>query len=92
MNRSRNLYFLATTLLGAGLVGLIASPASAQRNPERDAFFGETHVHTSWSFDAYIFGNHFTGPAERTDTPKAKPSSIRSVTTSRSTRRLIGWG
>ena len=22
------------------------------------------HVHTSWSFDAYIFGNHITGPAQ----------------------------
>ena len=25
---------------------------------------GETHQHTSWSFDAYIFGNHLTGPAD----------------------------
>jgi Protein of unknown function (DUF3604) len=33
-------------------------------NPERNAYFGETHLHTSWSFDAYIFGNHLTGPAE----------------------------
>jgi hypothetical protein len=40
----------------------LATTASAQGNPDRKAFFGETHVHTSWSFDAYIFGNHFTGP------------------------------
>jgi hypothetical protein len=38
-------------------------PAS-QPNPERNAYFGETHVHTSWSFDAFIFGNHLTGPAD----------------------------
>jgi hypothetical protein len=45
---------------------LAASPASdrPERNPDREAFFGETHQHTSWSFDAYIFGNHVTGPAD----------------------------
>jgi hypothetical protein len=64
MKRLRNQRLLATTMLSAGLAGLIVSPASAQRNPERNAFFGETHVHTSWSFDAYIFGNHITGPAD----------------------------
>jgi hypothetical protein len=35
-----------------------------ERNPDREAYFGETHQHTSWSFDAYIFGNHVTGPAD----------------------------
>ena len=39
-------------------------PATAQPNPDRNAYFGEQHVHTSWSFDAYIFGNHVTGPAD----------------------------
>jgi hypothetical protein len=39
-------------------------PTAPQPNPERQAFFGETHVHTSWSFDAFIFGNHVTGPAD----------------------------
>jgi uncharacterized protein DUF3604 len=28
-----------------------AFPAFAA-NPDRDAYFGETHVHTSWSLDA----------------------------------------
>src|SRR5271169_2203588 len=41
-----------------------ATPAGPERNPDREAFFGETHQHTSWSFDAYIFGNHVTGPAD----------------------------
>jgi hypothetical protein len=31
-------------------------PSTSQPNPERNAYFGETHVHTSWSFDAFIFG------------------------------------
>jgi hypothetical protein len=33
-------------------------------NPDRNAYFGQTHLHTSWSPDAYIFGNTITGPAE----------------------------
>ena len=41
-----------------------ATPARPERNPDREAYFGETHQHTSWSFDAYIFGNHITGPAD----------------------------
>jgi hypothetical protein len=40
-------------------------PAAAQQpNPERDAYFGETHLHTSWSVDAWIMGNRLTGPGE----------------------------
>jgi hypothetical protein len=33
-----------------------------QPNPNRDASFGETHLHTSWSVDASVFGNRITGP------------------------------
>ena len=40
-----------------------------ESNPDRDAYFGETHVRTSWSADAYLFGNHLTGPAEDGPTP-----------------------
>ena len=60
--------------LAALVVGIWLHPSPAlpqttaqtapQPNPERQAFFGETHVHTSWSFDAFIFGNHVTGPAD----------------------------
>ncbi len=53
------------TGLGTLLLCLMASTALAQQpNPLREAYFGETHVHTSWSFDAYIFGNHVTGPED----------------------------
>src|SRR5271157_3814239 len=38
------------------------SPALAQSNPLRDAYFGETHIHTSWSVDAWVMGNRVTGP------------------------------
>jgi hypothetical protein len=49
------------------IVGAMANadPAAAQGDPaSREAFFGETHLHTSWSLDAWIFGNHATGPAD----------------------------
>jgi len=33
-----------------------------QPNPDRNAYFGETHIHTSWSVDAWLMGNRLTGP------------------------------
>ena len=54
----------ATAVLGFGLGIFAASPSIAQGNPERNVYFGQTHVHTSWSFDAYVFGNTVTGPEE----------------------------
>ena len=63
---------LIAMLLGAGICG---SPllAHAQKNPLRDVFFGETHLHTSWSFDAYVFGNTLTGPEEAYQFAIGKP-------------------
>jgi hypothetical protein len=44
-------------------VGLaLSAPALAEPNPERNVYYGEQHVHTSWSFDAYAFGDTLTGP------------------------------
>ena len=40
------------------------SGATGQPNPERNAYFGETHLHTSWSVDAWVMGNRLTGPAD----------------------------
>jgi hypothetical protein len=36
----------------------------AEPNLDRDAYFGETHIHTSWSVDAWVMGNRITGPDE----------------------------
>jgi hypothetical protein len=33
---------------------------SVPRNAKRDAYFGDLHVHTSFSIDSYIFGNRLT--------------------------------
>ena len=53
------------TSFGMALTLAAASAAWAQTpNPLREAYFGETHQHTSWSFDAYIFGNTKTTPAD----------------------------
>ena len=42
---------------------LACVPVFAQeKNPERNAYFGETHIHTSWSVDAWVMGNRITGP------------------------------
>jgi hypothetical protein len=43
-------------------LSLIASAAVAAGNPERDAYFGEEHIHTSWPLDAWVMGNRVTGP------------------------------
>jgi hypothetical protein len=47
------------------MVASATVPASAQQpNPERNAYFGETHVHTSWSLDAWLFGDRTTDPSD----------------------------
>jgi hypothetical protein len=53
------------TRIALAITGVaLAAAAQAQGNPDRNAYFGQTHSHTSWSIDAYIIGNHLTGPAE----------------------------
>jgi hypothetical protein len=43
----------------------LAAPAFAQeKNPDRNAYFGDEHIHTSWSVDAWLMGNRLTGPDE----------------------------
>ncbi len=54
---------VALALIGAGFLSLPATPTLAQqKNPERNVYYGETHLHTSWSFDAFAFGDTLTGP------------------------------
>ena len=66
-------------------------PARVERNPEREAYFGETHVHTSWSFDAYIFGNTKAGPEDAYKYAMGEPSTILPATKSKSLVRSISW-
>ena len=41
-----------------------AAPAEqrVEKNPDRNAYFGEEHIHTSWSLDAWVMGNRVTSP------------------------------
>jgi Protein of unknown function (DUF3604) len=68
---------LAVLVMGIGLPCLTASPGSSetssQGNPERNAYFGETHVHTSWSLDAWLFGNRITDPGDAYKYFKGEP-------------------
>ena len=48
--------------LAACAFHLSTLPSQAEPNPERNAYFGETHIHTSWSVDAWLMGNRLTGP------------------------------
>ena len=55
--------FLAIVLLAS--TAMVPAPVVAAGNPEREAYFGETHVHTSWSLDSYLgFNNTLAGPEE----------------------------
>ena len=68
-----------TAAFVAGLLGLVAAPGLAQtRNPDREAYFGETHVHTSWSLDAVP-----TAPTglQRAELGGCAPSSARRTRT-----------
>ncbi len=69
-----DLRLVTTAALVVGLLGWLAAPALAQtRNPDREAYFGETHVHTSWSLDAFALGNMLTTPGDAYKYFKGEP-------------------
>jgi Protein of unknown function (DUF3604) len=52
-------------LLGSvALLLSITTALAAEKNADREVYFGQTHSHTSWSIDAYLIGNHLAGPEE----------------------------
>lgn len=50
--------YVCVLLLGS------ASHVFAQAIPLRNAYFGEIHVHTSYSADTWLFGNRLTTPGD----------------------------
>jgi hypothetical protein len=58
---------IAAALLSGG--GALAQDA----NPDRSAYFGETHVHTSWSLDAFAIGDTVAGPDQAYKYFKGEP-------------------
>jgi hypothetical protein len=61
------------TIGALGAACLVAVHSAAAPNPERDAYFGETHVHTSWSLDAFAIGNVHTTPGDAYKYFKGEP-------------------
>ena len=59
-----NLRNSQVALLGSTVLMISTAGAMSQDAPKRDLFFGQTNVHTSWSLDAYIIGNHLTDPED----------------------------
>ena len=64
-------------LLGAvsafALLGSASFALAEEPNPLRNAYFGETHVHTSYSADAWLFGNRVTDPGDAYKYFKGEP-------------------
>ena len=46
----------------AGQAAPGSNEAPPKANPDRNAYFGEEHIHTSWSMDAWLMGNRITDP------------------------------
>ena len=60
----RNISAFALSLAVLSSSTLLPATVPAMAEPaERQAYYGETHVHTKLSFDAFIFGNR-NGPDE----------------------------
>ena len=62
----------AATSKGAASTG--ATSKGAAPNPERNVYFGELHLHTSWSFDAYPSRTPSSIRMPRIAMPRVKPS------------------
>ncbi len=45
---------------GAAQTSVQDSDVLVESNPLRNAYFGDLHVHTNWSFDAFMLGNRTT--------------------------------
>lgn len=64
-------FFALTVILASSLAARLV--AAQESNPDRNAYFGETHVHTSWSLDAFSIGNTLTNPGDAYKYFKGEP-------------------
>ncbi len=65
---------LGSILLGFALACFTwPLPTRAEGPADRQAYFGETHVHTSWSLDAFAIGNTLTTPGDAYKYFKGEP-------------------
>ena len=80
------------SLMWTLMAALAVAPAMAQeRNPERNAYFGETHIHTSWSVDAWIFGNRLTDPGDALKYLYASPGLVRTLPMANASSDQLVW-
>ena len=79
----------------AQTAGQTAQTSNAEQppkpNPDRNAYFGEEHIHTSWSVDAWLMGNRLTGPDDALKYAQGQTIKHPWAMTSRSTRPWISW-
>jgi hypothetical protein len=61
-------------ILAAILITALSAPAIAEPGPDRKALFGELHIHTWWSFDAYTNSTRLT-PDDAYEFAKGKPKT-----------------
>jgi len=59
-------------ILAAILIAALSAPAIAEPGPDRKALFGELHMHTWWSFDAFSMSTRLT-PDDAYEFAKGKP-------------------
>jgi hypothetical protein len=59
-------------ILTAIMISALSAPAIAEPGPDRKALFGELHIHTWWSFDAYKGSTRLT-PDDAYEFAKGKP-------------------
>ncbi len=69
----RNAGVVSLIMLTLAAILAVAPALAQQKNPERNAYFGETHVHTSWSLDAFALGNLLTTPGDAYKYFKGEP-------------------
>ena len=61
-----------TTILPLVVTASLSAAALAVDGSSRKALFGELHMHTHWSFDAYLFTTRAT-PDDAYEFAKGKP-------------------
>ena len=64
-----------TAVLAAASMSIAAEPGAIEHNPLRNAYFGETHMHTAFSLDAYIGGARLM-PADALSYARGNPVKL----------------
>ena len=85
---------IASALLGASLIWLAAGPANAEREFPTQVFWGDTHLHTSLSVDAGLFGARLRHAVPRSYAGRRSLTKSSQLTypprCTRSGRRVLG--